>query len=143
MRTPDSRSLPGGFFAFSFLALSPRGFERGADGRSAEGGVRSELELLRAEPRSAIARARGKRAPKNSLMSSLREWERVLNIYLSSCSTVSVAEKGHLIKIAHFDDGAALTNRDFGCSAFPLCLHSGHPHFFKALRIDFLSSQTA
>ena len=45
------------FFAFSFLALSPRGIVRSANGRSAEGGVRSELEPLRAEPRSAIARA--------------------------------------------------------------------------------------
>ena len=42
------------------------------------GGVRSELELLRAEQRSAIARARGIRAPQNSVMSCLREWERVL-----------------------------------------------------------------
>ena len=44
--------------------------------------MRSELELLRAEPRSAIARARGIRAPQNSVMSSRREWERALNIYL-------------------------------------------------------------
>ena len=46
-----------GFLAFSFLALSPGGIEQGADRRSAERGVRSELELYRAEPRSAIARA--------------------------------------------------------------------------------------
>ena len=47
--------------------------------------MRSELELLRAEPRSAIARARGKRAPQNSVMSSLREWERVLIYNLLPC----------------------------------------------------------
>ena len=47
--------------------------------------MRSELELLRAEPRSAIARARGKRAPQNSVMSSLREWERVLIYNLVPC----------------------------------------------------------
>ena len=67
---------------------------------------------MRAEQRSAIARARGKRAPQNSVVSSRREWERVLNIYLSSCSTVSASEKGHLIKIAQIAKGRD-SNDDF------------------------------
>ena len=86
---------PRAHLSHSHLLKAPEALS-GAQCRRKErrGGVRSELELLRAEQRSAIARARGIRAPQNSLMSSRREWERVLNIYLSSCSTVCTGEKG-------------------------------------------------
>ena len=72
-----------GFFAFSFLALSPRGIEQSADVRSAEGGARSELDPLRAETRSAVARA-GANVPPGTLHELPPRVLASLNIYLTS-----------------------------------------------------------
>ena len=77
----------------SRLTLSPRGIERSADGRSAEGGVRSELEPLRAEPRSAVARA-GANVPPRTFHELPPRVLTSLNIYLSSFPNHCLSRRG-------------------------------------------------